>query len=382
MNLLRTERDTLNAYIPGLDKYLAEIPLLELEQPGRGALPRFRELGGPGLLVPAEYSGKGASLLDAVRIQRAVGSRSPSLAVATTMHHFSVASLVELTAAGNGFEWVMLTAIAENSWLLSSGFAEGKPGQHILTPTMRGVPAAGGITVSGVKKPCSLTWSMNLMSASVAVADPATGADRLAIVLIPSDSAGIERAPFWKTTALAAAESDQVTLNQVFVPDGLIFYPHDGESMDPIQARGFVWFELLVSASYLGAATNLAERVIARGKGSDEDRAGLAFELEAAAAALEQVASAAVTAGDNEALLARALCVRFATERAIERVVMSATVTLGGMSFIESPEIAYLLGVTRALAFHPPSRAAAAGPVARYLAGGPLTLLSATAGRR
>ena len=44
------------------------------------------------------------------------------------------------------------------------------------------------------------------------------------------------------------------------------------------------------------------------------------------------------------------------------------------MSFIESPEIAYLLGATRALAFHPPSRAAAAGPIARYLADDALTL--------
>ena len=77
MNLLRAERDTLEAYLPGLDKYLSEIPLLELEQPGSGALAKFRELGGPALLVPAEYEGKGASLLDAVRIQRAVGSRSP-----------------------------------------------------------------------------------------------------------------------------------------------------------------------------------------------------------------------------------------------------------------------------------------------------------------
>jgi alkylation response protein AidB-like acyl-CoA dehydrogenase len=268
-------------------------------------------------------------------------------------------------------------AIAENSWLLSSGFAEGKPGQHILTPTMRGVPADGGITVSGVKKPCSLTWSMNLMSASVAVADPdpnSTGTDRLAVVLIPADSAGIERAPFWQTIALAAAESDQVTLTDVFVPEALVFYPQDGESMDPIQARGFVWFELLVSASYLGAATNLAERAVARGRGSDEDRAGLAIELEAVAAALEQVAAFAATTDDNDALLARALYARFATERAIERVVMSAAATLGGMSFIESPEIAYLLGATRALAFHPPSRAAAAGPIARYLAGGPLIL--------
>jgi hypothetical protein len=53
---------------------------------------------------------------------------------------------------------------------------------------------------------------------------------------------------------------------------------------------------------------------------------------------------------------------------------MSAAATLGGMAFIESPEIAYLLSATRALAFHPPSRATAAGPIARYLAGGPLTL--------
>ena len=218
---------------------------------------------------------------------------------------------------------------------------------------------------------------MNLMSASVAVTDPdpnSTGTGGLAVVLIPADSAGIKRTPFWQTTALAAAESDQVTLTDVFVPEALIFYPHDSEQMDPIQARGFVWFELLISASYLGAATNLAERAIARGRGSDQDRAALAIELEAAAAALEQVAAFAATAGDNDALLARALYTRFATEHAIERAAMSAAAALGGMSFIESPEIAYLLGATRALAFHPPSRAAAAGPIARHLAGGPLTL--------
>ena len=374
MTLLRTERETLERYLPGLDKYLRDTPLVDLEKPGAGALETFRELGGPALLVPAEYEGKGASMLDAVRIQRAIGSRSPSLAVATTMHHFSVASLVELTQAGNGFEWAMLMAIAENSWLLSSGFAEGKPGQHILSPTMRGIPADGGIVVSGTKKPCSLTWSMNLMSASVAVAGPDGGSGRTAVVLVPADTEGIERAAFWRSTALAAAESDQVTLNEVFVPDALIFYPQDSESMDPIQARGFVWFELLICASYLGAATNLAERVIERGRGSEMDRAGLAIELESAAAALEHVAITAAHTNDNDALLANALFVRDATERTIERVVMSATAVAGGMAFIESSDIAYLLAATRALAFHPPSREAAAAPLVRYLSGLPLML--------
>jgi alkylation response protein AidB-like acyl-CoA dehydrogenase len=374
MNFLRTERDCLDSHLPGLDKYLQDVPMLELEKPGNGALTVFREVGGPALLVPKEYEGRGATLLDAVRIQRAIGSRSPSLAVATTMHHFSVASPVELTTAGNGFEWAMLTAIAENSWLLSSGFAEGKPGQHILAPTMRGVAVDGGIQVSGVKKPCSLTWSMDLMSASVGVADPAGGPDRMAVVLIPAASEGIERSNFWQSWALAGAESDQVRLNDVFVPEALVFYPEVGPTMDPIQARGFVWFELLISASYLGAASALAEKVIAPGKASAEDRALLAIELESAAAALEHVASVAATTQDNDALLARALFVRYATERAIERVVMSAAAAAGGMAFIGSSEVAYLLAATRALAFHPPSRSAASAALAAYLGGDALNL--------
>ena len=196
----------------------------------------------------------------------------------------------------------------EDSWLLSSGFAEGKPGQHILTPTMRGVPADGGITVSGVKKPCGLTWSMNLMSASVAVADP-TQLHRDRPAGNRADPGRLSRHPARAVLAdhrAAAAESDQVAEpTEVFVPEALIFYPQDGESMDPIQARGFVWFEPLISVSYLGAATNLAERAIARGRGPDEDRASLAIELETMTAALEQVASATATAGDNDALLAR-----------------------------------------------------------------------------
>ena len=290
MRFLETERGCLESFLPGLDKYLAETPLHELERRGNGALATFREVNGPGLLVPTEFGGAGASLLEAVRIQRAIGSRSPSLAVATTMHHFSVASLVELTAVGEGFEWAMLTAIAENSWLLSSGFAEGKPGQHILSPGMVGVRVDGGLRVSGRKRPCSLTWSMNLMSASVRVVEEGSDLERMAIILIPAESEGIVRREFWQSWALAGAESDEVELNDVFVPEALVFYPETGDSMDPIQARGFVYFELLIAAAYLGAVSGLAEKVITSQKVSAEERALMAIELESAAAGLEYVA--------------------------------------------------------------------------------------------
>ena len=65
-------------------------------------------------------------MTDAIHIQRAIGSRSPSLAVATTMHHFSVASLVELTATSNGFEWAMLDAIAPTTLAAQLGIRRGQ----------------------------------------------------------------------------------------------------------------------------------------------------------------------------------------------------------------------------------------------------------------
>jgi alkylation response protein AidB-like acyl-CoA dehydrogenase len=373
MNFLRPARDCLEHYLPGLDKQLGDVPLLTMEQPGNAAISMFREARGPALLVPEEFGGLGASLVEAVHIQRAIGSRSPSLAVATTMHHFSVASLVELSAAGSGFEWAMLEAMAANNWLLSSGFAEGRAGQHILTPTMKATVAEGGLVVNGAKKPCSLTWSMDLMSASVAVADP-SGTERMAVILIPATSPGIERKPFWQSWVLAGAESDEVVLRDVHVPDSLVFYPADGPEMDPIQARGFIWFELLIAASYVGVASGLVERVLGRGRGSEEDRALLVIEVETAAAALEQVATSAAAPGDADLGLARALYVRYGAERAIERAAMAGAAAAGGMAFVGSSEIAYLLAASRALAFHPPSRAAASEPLVRHLAGEPLNL--------
>src|SRR4051794_31003368 len=368
MTFLRVARDCLEQYLPGLDKQLRDVPLADLERLGSPGLTLFREAGGAGLLVPKDLGGLGASLADGVQVQRAIGARSPSLAIATTMHHFSVASLATLAEHGSGLEWAMVEAITTNNWLLSSAFAEGRTGCHILAPTMRGEAVDGGVVVTGSKKPCSLTWSMDVLSASVAVRDPATGEDRLAVILLPASSPGIDRRTFWQSFVLAGAESDEVVLTDVHVPDALVFYPSVGPGLDPVHARGFASFEVLAAASYLGAASALAERVLTAGKGSTEVRALLAIELESAVAAVEQAATASASP-DLEAHLAAALFARYHAELVTERVAAAAAAAAGGMAFCGSSEIAYLLAATRALAFHPPSRAAASEPLVRYLAG-------------
>src|SRR6266545_7977660 len=183
MEFLGKERATLEELLPGLDKALAEVALAVLEKPGGPAIRAFREAGGPGLLVPAEHAGLGADPVQAVRVQRAIGARCPSLAVATTMHHFSVATLVETSRLSTGFEWALLEGIAEQGLLVASGFAEGRPGQGILAPTVQAMRVDGGYLVNGSKKPCSLSASMDLLTASVALPRP-DGGTELAVLLL------------------------------------------------------------------------------------------------------------------------------------------------------------------------------------------------------
>lgn len=375
MQFLEHERSTLNALIPGLDDALQAIPFAEREAPQSPAITLFRDCGGAGLLIPTQYAGGGATALQAVRIQRAIGSRAPSLAVASTMHQFSLMTLVELSRQRQGPELFLLEAIARQHLLMASGFAEGRAGSGILAATMRARRAPGGYIVNGSKKPCSLSRSMDLLTASVMIdpeADDATPA--FAVLLIPAKSEGISCRPFWTTPVLAGAESDEVVLHDVNVSAELAWLSSQPGEMDRIQTAGFLWFELLITASYLGVASALAERAIVAKRGDDADRVLLAIELDGAMTALEGIAGQIMSEPVTTALLGRMLLVRYATERAIARASDLAMTLLGGMAFIQSFEVSYLLAACRGLAFHPPSRSSVSPALAAHLAGAALQL--------
>ncbi|WP_439659403.1 acyl-CoA dehydrogenase family protein [Lentzea sp. HUAS TT2] len=373
MRYLQRERSELDRLVPGLDQTLASLPLDAMERPESPGLAAFREKGGPGLLVPSEHGGGGADLLTAVRVQRAVGSRSPSLAVATTMHHFSVASLVETAATSNGMEWMLLAAIAKDNLLLASGFAEGRTGQHILSPGLTARVEGEKVWLSGAKKPCSLAKSMNLLTASVAL-PTADGGTQLAVALVPADAPGMSVRPFWNSPILAGAESDEVVLADVEVPAELIVrtdVTSDGH-LDHLQTVGFVWFELLMTASYLGAASALVERVLAVESVDAALRASLATDLQAAMLTVEGLARAADADGPDNDALGLALVCRFHVQDVITSVATRCVEALGGMAFIGSGEVAYLNSACRALAFHPPSRARMSSALLEHFAGEPL----------
>src|SRR5215475_603323 len=373
VEFLRSERETLERLLPGLDEALAEIGPTALERPGSPGVQAFRDAGGPGLLVPVEHGGLGATPLDAVRVQRAIGVRSPSLAVATTMHHFSVASLVAASRHSSGFEWMLLTAIAKERLLLASGFAEGETGQAILAPTMSMAQRDGKLFISGVKRPCSLSRSMDLLTASVMVPDE-SGQEQLAVALTPAGSPGLEVKAFWGSWVLAGAESDEVVLADVEVDPGMVVvteFSRDSQ-LDPLQTVGFLWFELLVTASYLGVVSALVERMLGRTEIAATARVAVAVAVQAAMVGVEGVARNAVGDPAWQQLLAEALVARYAAQDMIGRTAQRCVEALGGMSFVGSGEAAYLAAASAGLAFHPPSRSRMADQLCEVFAGGPL----------
>ncbi|MFE9999928.1 acyl-CoA dehydrogenase family protein [Streptomyces avermitilis] len=378
MRSLDAARAVCEQFHPGLLKELEQIPYTDREKPGSPVIDLFRIHGGVGLLIPEEYGGHGAAALDALRIQLALGAVSPSLVAAVSMHHFTAAMLYSLAVkAGRltGAQTELLRRIVPDQQVMASGWAEGRTEQNILTPAVTARPVDGGYLLSGSKKPCSLSRSMSLLTASIAIHHD-DGTAELALALVPADAPGLSVHPFWGNDLLAGAESDEVRLTDVFVPAGMVVRAgaDDPHRLDDLQTAGFVWFEMLISAGYAGGAAALVEQVLERERGSVQERAELAVEMEAALALLEGVARAIGTEPGDEESVARVLVARYTVQKALPRIAARSLELLGGLDFIRDSAHAQAAAAVHALAFHPPGRGAAAEPLLRYFDGGALVL--------
>lgn len=373
VKFLESEYQLLEREMPGFIEAVQRRTFEQREGEQSDLLSLFKSHGGVDLAIPKLHGGKGLTASELVLAQRALGTLSPSLAVAVNMHQFSVATLVEMAKASSGVEWMLLQAIAEGQMLVASAFAEGSPGASILEPFLEAQQQGSDYVISGSKKPCSLSRSMDLITLSIRV--PSADGPKLAVALVPADTPGIHVRPFWKSPILKASESDEVVFDNVVVHEKMISYSGSKAELDKVQVAGFVWFELLLTASYLGVSSRLLEKLINAPRATDTDLVYVASRLECAACALAQLADEFQSNRVNHAdLLGRILLTRYAIQGEIDCASVRAVEGLGGMHFIGDPEVTYLLSATMALAFHPPSRTSMQANLARWLRGNTLVL--------
>ncbi|PZT76134.1 MULTISPECIES: acyl-CoA dehydrogenase family protein [unclassified Streptomyces] len=371
MRTLSAERALLEAHLPGFDGWLAELGIDGAEDPEGDVIEAFRRAGGGNLFVPRELGGAGLGCRDGVRLQRAVGTRAPALAVATTMHHYKVAWLAAALGADAD---AVLREVAEQRHLVASCGAEGQVGRSLFTPGIRVAAADGGLTVSGTKRPCSLTRSMGLLTLTATAPDDSAPESPLLMLVIPADAPGIRREPFWRNRVLRATQTDAVLLDEVFVPDSMII-PIGDPALSPGRfTSNLLWFQLLITASYLGIATGQVERLHTAQRGTPGDRVAALAPLETVCAALEALAREVDEGRCDDDLLGRSLLVRHTAQRAIAEATDRALELAGGMPFVTGSQGVDALAASRGLAFHPPSEISAREPLDTWLGGGGLTL--------
>lgn len=385
MAFLDTERATLERLLPGLDAALSCHPLEKLESPGSPIVPLFKEAGGPAVMIPSDRGGKGGSMLDVVRVNRAIAARSPSLSIISTMHNFSIFSLVDFVRTTQLPAAVaLLEGIAAGQLICASAVYEGisKPNPATM---LSGRRERGGFVIKGTKKPCTSSRSLDLAFVSLIDGDATGPRPRLGLALVHSGTPGLSHREFWTSPALRASESDELVFDDVWVPEAQVFFPDDDKDVrfesdwtlfsggdrpvQTIEVAGPVAFMLLSCAAYIGMASALVERVLVAGRGTAESRMALVAEVEGAMSATEAIARAVMAEEWSWELLARSLLVRYSVQGALQRAAENAAELVGSATFFQTADVSLLLTSVRALAYHPPTRANAAVYLDRHLFG-------------
>ncbi|AZF16721.1 acyl-CoA dehydrogenase family protein [Pseudomonas sp. R3-18-08] len=361
--LLTEERTTAFELLPQLAAFLESASLLELEQGSSQRLADlFRTVGRPGLAIAEALGGGGVSARQLAQLHTWVGAHCPSLAVMMTMHHHTIAGMMAASYFFPDLE-KLLSLVAHNDLLVASGFAEGRAHSDILASTMTVEKTADGYVVNGSKKPCTMTHHFDVITFGVNYIDP-EGCTHLGIGAGLAGDPRIERKKFWGVPHLQAADSHEVIFNNLVVPESMMHFSKTVDEQLDEDQQGMgnhlfaIWFQLLAAASYLGMASALASRALTAGKGSPEDRALLLIDLQGATMALQGLATSIDENRFWRADLARAQATRFSVQEAVNRIGTRAFELMGGMAFMSSEEVAYLLVATRVLAFHPTSRVA------------------------
>jgi alkylation response protein AidB-like acyl-CoA dehydrogenase len=370
---MKHARSVTEARLPGLIAALEARGRMALEKADSSELCElFRSYKAAGLIIPETYGGLGASPRETVEILRAVGALCPSLAVMMTMHHHTIATIVQLGGLIPAAD-ELLYGICQDQLLIASAFAEGKVGAEIFNTSVKVSPVEGGYLLRGAKKPCTMSHNMDVIVVGVAREND-DGSITQGFAVVFNDGNGVSRERFWNTPVLQAADSNALVFEDVFVPAErmLLAEPVDDEavaaSAQETSLSGLCWFQLMVGGTYLGVASALVELLLKKRHTEDAPLAHLAIELEGAHQALVGAArDLEEQRAADEASYSKALCTRFMVQGTIERSTNLAVELLGGMAFIASDEVAYLLAASRAICFHPISRTAATPLLAAYL---------------
>lgn len=216
-----------------------------------------RASGLPSLIVPEQYGGWGAGLLETVMAMEALAVGDGSTALNVTMHMQTLGGALE----AGGWPETLLAQVChdavERGFLINSVATEPELGSPSRggKPKTRAKPVYDGgdqpiaWLINGRKNFASMSPTLDYMIIPAVLDD---GSEDVARFLVPSDP-NIEIEETWDAMGLRTTGSHDIILHDVRVPNGYIL--GRGASDKPHQkGKANAWFALGVSAVYVGVA--------------------------------------------------------------------------------------------------------------------------------
>jgi alkylation response protein AidB-like acyl-CoA dehydrogenase len=215
---------------------------------------RMAEAGYLGLTVPEELGGMGANLRELLMAQEHLAGGCGSTALAVNMHVSPIAQLASLWRASGDPKLESFLREAATGKIVYASMTAERGHSVLMKSNTVAERVKGGYRVSGEKIFGTESAVCTQFTSMAQLDDPDTG-PRVLFFRIPRDIEGMTVKQTWDTMGMRATQSNDYTLENVFVPEEAVFHSYPVGHFDAIMLKT-VWGWAMPSfgSVYLGIA--------------------------------------------------------------------------------------------------------------------------------
>lgn len=302
--------------------------------------------------IPEELGGAGASYAELCGIVREIGRHCGSTALTFAMHTHPVALNIVKYLNGDETAAKTLRRLADgeliiattgaNDWLGSSGSAERVDGGYRVSARKRFVSGGPGADI--------LITSTSYSGEN---------GDEVLHFAVPLKSDGVEIIETWRTLGMRGTGSNDIALNEVFVPDSSIVARRPAGEWHPMWDAIVPCALPLITAAYVGLAEAASKLAIEAARRQADQLAPVVGEMMNALTTAQLALEDMIRINDNHRFkpcleTADAIFARKAiAAAAVRQVVDIAAELVGGPGFFRGHAIERIVRDVRAMNFHP-----------------------------
>ena len=260
---------------------------------------RMQAEGYMSLCVPEELGGLGAGVLEFFLAQERLASGDGATALGINMHHVGVVAAAGAWRRGDARAERYLRGVVAGDVVFAGCTSEPGRGGSLIRPGVEAVKSDGGYLISGRKSFFTGHNGATVFHSNATYEDPEAGA-RVINFRLPIGVDGITIHNTWDTLGMRGTQSNDLSFDNVFVPEEEVSYSYPADTFDPLIGQTFFGVNVpSFGAVFTGVAIGAAKwaRDWARERGRQEDAevrhtfAEIEIELETAKAVLYRQAT-------------------------------------------------------------------------------------------